>query len=212
MNRKSKLRKRSKKILKDTGNPTLTIPITLYSFINDPKHNSYYVVDANMIIGYMLNSFKGGWNNYVDYMSLRGPRFFVTSRIASEITIGTIPPQFTILKGDEFDFDDINDKVENGYNALITALQIPDNDKYKTDIYWLLEAGYCGAVCSNIPYQAHFNKNVFAITANAVIIRKMIKDIKRRQIFETIINQSSLEHLANIRFFNGNKGTFIDYF
>lgn len=177
---------------------------SLRQLIDDPNHDAYYMVDANMVIGYINNSMYD-WNEYVDKISLRGKRLFIMPRIAAEITRGEIPSQFTILQ------TDVDHSVDLAYYALLKDLNIKDSRKLKTDVRWLLEIGYCSSIHPDIPVEALCNGKVFAITANATIIRRLIIDPIKRNIFEKVVDDYGLEHLIDIRAVNRNNGQIIDY-
>lgn len=179
--------------------------LSFKELLKDPEHDAYYMVDVNMVIGYMNDSIKD-WKEYANKLSTNGERLFVTPRIAEEITIRSkIPNLFTVLQSD------VEKSINLAYYALLKDLNIKDSRKLKTDVRWLLEAGYVISMHPDVSADSLCNGNVFAITANAAIIRKLISDPIRRNIFEKVVDDYGLEHLIDIRAVNRNNGTFIDY-
>ena len=177
----------------------------LNNLLTNPKHDSYYMVDANMIVGYIKN-YNTVWNNYVDTLSKKGKRFFVLPRIAKEIN-QQIPPEFTVLSSNY----DCDVKLKYAYQELLNQLNISNITKFETDSKWLLESGFCSATNDDIPYEAFFKNQVFAITANASLIRKIIKRPENRVKIEKIVDDHGLEHLIDIRYFDFHDGSFADY-
>lgn len=200
--------KRSIKRNKSRKKDGMNSKITLKNLAINPNHDDYYIVDANMIISYMNNNIKY-WNDYVDFMSTKGPRFFVTPRIAKEVTRGPIPKQFVILR-DDYDFNDIDLRVDYAYKQLLLDLNIPHHEKFVNDAKWLLECGYCMSINEYIPVESLFKNEVFAITSNAGAIRRFIKNPLKRKIFETAVDNNGLEHLITIRTMSLD-GSFVDY-
>jgi hypothetical protein len=184
------------------------------SLLNEEGHDCYYSVDTNMIIFY-VNGKLPGWVDYVDHLSAKGKRFFVTNAIYEEynkglgrqITEYSLPSPFHRL-----DDEDASYKASIAYPALMKEFNIsPDNTHFAIDARWILESGYCIAASLDIPEAAVVERGkVFAITCNAKLIQRLFNSLTKRRTFENIVNQHGLEHLVNMRSVSVKDGTFLD--
>lgn len=172
----------------------------------DARHDAYYFVDTNMIIAYVKNEIPG-WCAYVDFLAAKGKRFFVTKRIRDEfLMLPNLPPQFHLFESIDADY-----RAKCAYPDLMTEFNCTDK-KFSTDLHWLLESGFCMSINADIPELALGNKgNVFAITANAHLIRRFIRSPAGRKKFEKVVDQHGLDHLADIRGISTVHGTFEDF-
>ena len=167
-----------------------------------------------MIIFY-VNGKLPGWVDYVDHLSAKGKRFFVTNAIYEEynkglgrqITEYSLPSPFHRL-----DDEDASYKASIAYPALMKEVNIsPDNADFAYDARWVLESGYCIAASLDIPDAAVLERGkVFAITCNAKFIQRLLNSPTKRRTFEKVVNQYGLEHLINIRSVVVKDGTFLD--
>lgn len=169
-------------------------------------HDAYYFVDTNIIIGYHHDSVPG-LRQYVDFVSRNGKRFFITERILKEVVTIPVPPPFHVYRSPIAAV-----LVDRAYPTLMREFGCR-SAKFETDVKWLLEAGYCLAECSDIPPEAAANDGkCFAMTGNAVVLRKFLGTSEGCKKFETIVDNFALEHLANIRRINMSTGSFEDTF
>jgi hypothetical protein len=176
------------------------------SLLADPSHDAYYFVDTNMIIAYCKDEIPD-WIAYVDFLSAKGKRFFVTERIAKEFTmLPTLPSAFHVFTSDDADY-----RARMAYPVLMRRFE-SNQAKFSTDLHWLLESGFCMSICPDIPLTALANTGrVFAITANAHIIRRFIRTPDGRRKFEKVVDEQGLDHLADIRGVCMCAGTFEDF-
>lgn len=171
-----------------------------------PDHDAYYFVDTSVVFSYHRNDVPG-LKKYVDFLSLKGKRFFVTERIHREITSITLPNPFHVYNNPE-----ASALANRAYPTLMREFACK-SPKFERDTKWLLEAGFCLASCEDIPPEIVANDGrVFAMTGNAAFIRKFLGTPQGRAKFETVVDNFSLEHLANIRKLNMATGCFEDVF
>ncbi len=166
-----------------------------------------------MIMAYCKDEIPG-WNAYVDFLSAKGKRFFVTERIRKKFTLYLdLPPVFHLFKYPEFDRADYF--AEKAYPLLIETFNATDavlSSDLTTDLLWLLECGNCMLWCSDIPDDFfHGLYTMYAITANEDMINRFIRKKEDRMKFEMVTRNSILEHLTEIRFVNQN-GTLEDFY
>ena len=180
-----------------------------YQLIADPSHDCYYSADANMVISYMANDIPG-WREYVDHMSRKGKRFFITNVIHQEVTRKTpvLPPTFHLFNDTEG-----ATRAKRALATLLTKFGIPSDasnaKKFSNDLQWLLQSGYSISGCPDIPELDILSGKAFAITANAKLVRRFLYNPDKRTAFETVVDHCALEHLADVRTVAAN-GTFVD--
>ena len=176
----------------------------LVDLLKDPDHDCYYMVDTNIVFGYVKDDVPG-LRHYVDTLSQKGKRFFVTERIAAEVVLESIPSPFYIYKSSQ-----LNTLVDRAYDVVMREFGCISR-KFQTDIKWLLEAGYCLAECDHIPPMASASDGMtFAMTGNAPVIGKFLGSADRCRKFERIVDNYALEHLADIRKLDMDTGGFHD--
>ena len=174
----------------------------------DPKHQSYYFVDTNIISAYVKNEIPS-LTCYINRLCSDGrPHFFVTSRIATEFKIdgvrGEIPRQFFV-----FSDNDADQKAEWAYKAVMKRFNVK-TDKFGVDMRWLLECGSCLHSCEHIPLEALSSPgSAFALTLNAKMVHRFLRSEKHRHELEEIVDEYGLEHLADLRLLRVD-GTFED--
>jgi hypothetical protein len=168
--------------------------------------DAYYFVDTNIVFGYHKNDVPG-LRDYVDFLSQMGKRFFITERIQKEVISIPVPAPFHLYKSPI-----ATALADRSYPQVMREFACK-SPKFETDVKWLLEAGYCLAECPDIPPEAVANDGVcFAMTGNAVVLRKFLGSPQGRRKFETIVDNYALEHLANIRRIDMRTGHFEDTF
>ncbi len=176
----------------------------LGDLVKESDHDVYYVVDTNIVLSYCKGDVPG-LCNYVDKLSQNGKRFFLTERIRNELVSVPVPPQFHVVKSDH-----LNGLVDRAYPVIMRDFGCTSR-KFETDVKWLLEAGYCLAECADIPPVASGNDGMtFVMTGNAALIRKFLASAEWRKKFERIVDNYSLEHLADIRKLDMATGMFHD--
>ena len=176
-----------------------------YQLTADPNHDCYYSVDSNMIISYIANDIPG-WREYVDHMSRKGKRFFITQEVMRKNPI--LPPAFHLFNDTEG-----ATRAKRALSTLLNEFGIPEEassaKKFSNDLQWLLQSGFSISGCPDIPELSILSGNTFAITANAKLDRRFLYNPDQRWIFETVVNDCALEHLADVRTVAGN-GSFVD--
>ncbi len=176
----------------------------LVDLLTDPNHDCYYLVDTNIVFSYVRDDVPG-LRQYVDTLSQKGKRFFLTERIASEVVSMPIPPQFQVYRSAH-----LSAIVERAYAAVMREFGCTSR-KFQTDVKWLLEAGYCLAENEHIPPLANASDGMtFALTGNASVIRKFLGASDWRKKIERIVDNHALEHLADIRKLDMRTGGFHD--
>jgi len=167
---------------------------------------AFYFVDTNIVFGY-YNDEVPGLKDYVDLLSKNGKRFFITERILKEVVSIPVPTPFHVYRSPT-----AAALADRAYPQVMREFACT-SPKFETDVKWLLESGYCLAECPDIPPEAVANEGVcFAMTGNAVVLRKFLGSPQGRRKFETIVDNYALEHLADIRRINMQTGHFEDTF
>eukprot|EP00455_Lapot_gusevi_P023798 TRINITY_DN2471_c0_g1_i1.p1 TRINITY_DN2471_c0_g1~~TRINITY_DN2471_c0_g1_i1.p1 ORF type:complete len:212 (+),score=14.27 TRINITY_DN2471_c0_g1_i1:48-683(+) len=174
----------------------------------DPALDSYYFVDNSIISSYHKREVPS-LNRYVDHLSSKGPRFFVTRRIAREFTScfsAPLPPIFHLYHD-----NDAVVRADFAYPEVLRAFGLDSNAgfEFKTDLHWLLESGFCLHACEEIPVDAILSCQVFALTLNGKLVHRFLNTTKKREMLERIIDLQGLEHLADIRLLDTD-GSFQD--
>ena len=178
----------------------------LSDLLLDATHDAYYFVDTNIIFAYHQNTVPG-LREYIDSISRKGKRFFITERILKEVTTIPVPPPFHVYRSST-----AIALAERAYPFLMREFACK-SAKFETDVKWLLEAGYCIAECNDIPPESAANEGAcFAMTGNAVVLRKFLGTRQGRKKFEAVVDNFALEHLANIRRIDMCTGCFEDTF
>lgn len=172
--------------------------------LEDPDHDCYYFVDTNIIIAYHKNE-SPSLKRYIDHLSQKGPRFFVTHRIAAEFTLAPIPPVFQV-----FHEADAVVRADLAYFDILAAFRLrPTSNKFHTDVRWVLESGFCLHSCEQIPVEEIIRGRAFALTMNAKLVHRFLQCPDKRRQFEKIVDEHALEHLADLRLLSQN-GSFRD--
>jgi hypothetical protein len=170
----------------------------------DPDHDCYYFVDTSIVVAYHSQEFPF-LNRYIDTMSLKGPRFFVTSRIAAGFTTAPLPAPFKIFRDKEASI-----RVDFAYPTVVAWFNLgTPSAQFKVDICWLLESWYCLCSCYDIPPEDIVSGRAFALTMNAELVGRFIEDPASNRRLERIIDERALEHLASVRHL-ARDGTFRD--
>jgi hypothetical protein len=140
-----------------------------------------------MITAYCKDEIPG-WNSYVDFLSAKGKRFFVTECIQKEFTkFPDIPPVLHVFESDDADY-----RAQKAYPVLMERFKC-NLTKFSTDLHWLLETGFCMSICADIPLDPLVSKGkVFAITANADLFRRFIKTQEYTQTFEKVVDERGI--------------------
>jgi hypothetical protein len=167
---------------------------SLDSLLDDPLHDCYYFVDTNIIIAYHNHQLPV-LNRYIDVLASKGPRFFVTDRIAGEFSAVPLPQVFH-----RFHHSDAVIRADQAYPQVVREFELPScNSKFKTDLRWLLESGFCIHACDDIPVKEILRGRAFALTMNAKLIHRFLRSRDMRLKFERIVDENALEHLADLR-------------
>ena len=180
-----------------------------YQLTADPGHDSYYSVDSNMVISYIANDIPG-WREYVDHMSRKGKRFFITNVIHQEVSRKNpiLPPAFHLFNDTEGET-----RAKRALATLLNAFGIPEDAssarKFSNDLQWLLQSGYSISGCPDIPELCILSGKALAITTNAKLVRRFLYNPAQHTAFETVVDECALEHLADVRTVGCN-GTFAD--
>jgi hypothetical protein len=187
----------------------MTATQNFHSLVQDPTHDCYYNVDSSMVISYVADDIPG-WRDYVDQMSLKGKRFFMTKISHDEVVKKTpIPAAFTLLEDREGEH-----RAKSSLPTLLRTFGIPGDasvvQMFSNDLQWLLQSGYTISGCPHIPAMEILSGHAFAITANAEFVRRFLYSPDQRSKFEKVVDDCGLEHLADVRTVNKADGTFID--
>ena len=142
-----------------------------HSLVQDPTHDCYYSVDSNMVISYVSDDIPG-WRVYVDHMSLKGKRFFMTKIIHDEVVRKTpIPAAFTLFEDGEGER-----RAKCSLPTLLRSFGMPGDASvanfFSNDLRWLLQSGYSISGCPHIPAMEVLSGRAFAITANNKLVRR----------------------------------------
>jgi hypothetical protein len=176
---------------------------SLCALLSDPGHDAYYFVDKNIVLAYVENNVPG-LKEYVDNISSKGKRFFLTDRILKELKSISLPLPFHL-----YSCNTAMVLADRAYPVLLRDFACKSK-KFETDVKWLLEAGFCLSECSDIPPEVFANDTAFALTGNANVVRKFLGTPGGRGKFEMVVNNYALEHLANIRKLNMVTGCYED--
>ena len=118
--------------------------------------------------------------------------FFVTDRIAKEyeVTGKRIPNEFTCYKN-----DDASIRSNLAYKEAMQKFNVR-TDKSGVDMRWVLECGHCLHSCEDIPIEKLIVPGyAFALTMNAKLVHRFLRDKKRRGELEGIIDLHGLGSL-----------------
>jgi hypothetical protein len=186
--------------------------VTLMTFallMQVPAHDCYYGVDCNMVISYIANDIPG-WRTYVDHMSRKGKRFFMTKIVHDEASKrGPLPDVFHLFRDGEGEL-----RARSALPALLSAFGMTADasvaQKFSKDLQWLLQSGYSIAGCPDIPELDILSGRAFAITANAKLVRRFLHSSDKRSKFEKVVDDCALEHLADVRTVCKTDGTSVD--
>jgi hypothetical protein len=179
--------------------------------MNEQAPDCVYFVDAALIKAYVSRQMPL-WNEYVDYVSKKGRRFFATALIRSHLGFRLPPPFYPY---DEPDYLKTDFKVEISLPFLFKIFKIKSY-RYAHDLRWVFGSG-CGlTICMRTHLEAKatvlgYRITAFAITANADLVRRFLKNRIDRKKFEKVVRFSSLGHLADVRAVDLKSGTFRDY-
>jgi len=179
------------------------------SLCSDPAHDCYYSVDSNMVISYVCDDIPG-WREYVDRLSQKGRRFFMTSVVYAEVLRGgTVPPVFHLFGDGE---GEIRSKmaVPRLLHAFGISADAACARKFANDLQWLLQSGFSISGCADIPELAILSGKALAVTANAKLVRRFLYSPDKRAAFERVVDDCALEHLADVRAVVKSSGVFVD--
>ena len=143
-------------------------------------------------------------NQYVNFLSRKGPRFFVTDRIAEEFNLGPLPQVFH-----KFSHPDAISRTDRAYETVLAKFKVTSR-KCETDVKWLLESGFCLHACESIPVESLIvSGKAFGLTMNAKLVHRFLRIPPHRADFEQIVDMHALEHLADVRLLHTH-GSFED--
>jgi hypothetical protein len=129
--------------------------------------------------------------------------------VAGGIRSEAIPPPFHCFDDEEGEI-----RAKRVLPKILNAFGISEESgcakKFANDLQWLLQSGYSIAGCPDIPAIEILSGRALAITANAKLVQRFLHTPDKRITFERVVDQSGLEHLADIRTVASNTGTFID--
>jgi hypothetical protein len=181
-----------------------TCESSLQLLLDDPHHDCFYFVDTSIVIAYQHQQLPV-LNRYIDTLAAKGPRFFVTDRIAAEFP--SVPLHGVFHR---YHHADAVTRADQAYTKVLREFDLPPNDsKFKTDLRWLLETGFCIHACESIPVLQILRHRAFALTTNAKLVHRFLRDQGMRLRFEKIVDDNALEHLADLRLLNST-GSFSD--
>jgi len=162
-----------------------------------------------MIISYVADDIPG-WRAYVNKLSQKGKRFFMTSVVHDEVIRGgPIPPVFHLFEDKE---GEIRSKL--AIPRLLDAFGILADagcaKKFANGLQWLLQSGFSISGCVDIPEVSILSGNALAVTANAKLVRRFLYTSDKRAVFERVVDERALEHLVDVRAVVKSSGAFVD--
>jgi hypothetical protein len=166
-----------------------------------------------MVISYVRDEIPG-WRAYVDHMSTKGKRFFMTGVVYNEVMVGLSSGEAIPAPFHRFDDGEGEIRARSAVPKILKAFGIPEDSssagKFANDLQWLLQSGYSISGCPDIPEIEIVCGRALAITANAKLVRRFLYTPGKRTTFELVVDQSALEHLADIRTVKVTTGTYVD--
>jgi len=166
--------------------------------ISSMPHDDIYILDANLIIGYVENSIPL-WTKWVDDHVAAKKQLFVLPRSAAEVN-GGLPDKgpFVILNSSDKKPDNILDHV---YEEICTELDIKGKvrSKLKTDLKVVAEVGYAAASSEMISDEDLLADKVVFASNNFKCIKRVLNTKEKREKVEKALDKHGLEHLIKVR-------------
>jgi hypothetical protein len=171
--------------------------------------NVYLCCDTNLMI-YYANKTHKAWCHYVDRILEERPGehrlFYLESQVHEykpDGKRGSPPPEFKMLK------DSHGTILEAAFKDLARVTNL--SMEYEHDAKLFLQGGACLNKCEDIPDEAVIaRKNLLVATANCDAVRRLLRTPEKRRLFETIVDNFGLEHLADVRYVTCPMGYFED--
>ena len=160
-------------------------------------HDDTYIVDTNLIIAYATND-KPFFKQWADKHMNLGHKLYFMEISRSEFK-GETPFGFELLQWQDGCMVS-NDKMERITDLIIDSVGVKPArvaKKLRNDIQLISLAGFI-AGSSQIPSEAVASCSVVFATANFRFIRAVLKEQRKRDIIEKIIDDAGLEHLIPI--------------
>jgi hypothetical protein len=181
------------------------------TLMNDQAPDFLYFVDAELIQAYDTRKIPK-WNEYVDYVSKKGRRFFATALVRSRLRF-RLPPPFHPY--DEPNYPETDFKVETSLPLLFKIFKIKSY-RFAHDLRWVFGSG-CGLIQCQFTHLEAAAMGVaspvvcIAITSNDDLVQRFFKRSTDRKKFEKVVHISGLGHLADVRAVDFKSGTYRDY-
>ena len=160
-------------------------------------HDDTYIVDTNLIIAYTTND-KPFFKQWADKHINLGHKLYFMEISRSEFK-GEIPFGFELLQWRD-GFKVSNDKIKRISDLIIDSVGIKSArvpKKLRNDIQLISLAGFI-AGSSQISSEAVATCSVVFATANIRFFSAVLKEQRKRDIIEKIIDDAGLEHLIPI--------------
>jgi hypothetical protein len=184
----------------------------LASLMSDQAPDCFYIVDTTLIRAYVSRELPK-WNEYVDHVSKKGSRFFVTALTRSQLGC-KLPPPFHPYDEEDRDAYFL---VEISMPMLFKVFKIKSY-RFAHDLRWVFGCGYTLRDCQRTHFQTFSRANGieclargFAITANTDLVQRFLHDRIDNKKFNKVVRSATLGHLPDVRAVDLKSGKFRDY-
>jgi len=169
-----------------------------------------YIVDSNLVIGYVQDDITG-WKTWVDhYLSSSGRKFLMLPQTVEEVSIKCtdFPPGFVALCLEDEMLKKSQRKLDTVFSEIAKEFKIGRKMqlKLKTDIELIVEAGYYAgcAVSEQICAEDYLQDRVVFASANFRAIQRLLGTKEKRDLVEKLIDNNGFEHLITVRMIGEN--------
>lgn len=204
-------------LISNTKNQTFNLAKFNLQPLAKLPHSDVYIVDSNLLIGYVKN-YIVGWKDWASAHIALGNKFYILEQTLKEVTVKTpnLPDGFELLKVILFQcqlehegFGKPQHNLDVIYNEIAKELNIQGKlkEKLKIDIELIGAAGYYAAAAdpSQISDEDFFADRVVFASNNFMAIKRIVSTEERRKIVEKILDDAGFEHLITVRLIASNE-------